>query len=688
MKTKLYMVLVSAAFMLGATSCSDFLVEDNRVGETADITYKTETGLEGLVGSCYSFARGWYGKEGALGLSEMGTDLFYTGYDNKQKSLCQYNLTSVAMDDNTSDNPCLDQYWEMFYCATDVCNNAIKYLNESDGVLSDNVKNRHLGEAYFLRALYYFNMVNIWGAIPYNDAPVTAQNMNPVRTPENEVYGKVLADLDESINYFTTAGYYTKADGRANYWAARSLKARVLLYAASWLNGQKNEQVAGNDNYSSMNGTALYNAAATEADAVINSNYASLYSNYSDMWSMNNEAYYNNSEALFGITYSEDLTTNVNCIPYRYKLDTDGNPLSYNSLITRKGYSRGGSAMLLMFVSKWNNGCNDLGGNGSKVSNVFLRVTQTASTIKSATTGNSVDVASAYSPYGRGFCRYLPSLRLWQLLESRKATDQRTEATLLDHYDIASPELAGNAKNYPNLKDTAIYYSPLDGNSDAGKAQQAYAKDKYRIQFASGGDIPVYTSSDPATALPTATAKSVSDVYGDNRYNSVAIGGWESYPGIKKFLDNVYNSSYPTNDISYRDAIVMRLPELYLIKAEAQMMTGNNAGAVETLNILRSKRAISGKDNNFYGTLTIDDLLDERAVEFCGEQMRWFDLKRTGKLYDYILKYNAQASPVIKSDLASKHFLYRPIPQTELDAVQNYTDSIGEADKFWQNPGY
>lgn len=683
MKSKLYLMMAAAALTLGATtSCSDYLEENNKVGSTADLTYNTKSGIEGLVASCYSFARGWYGKEAGLGLSEMGTDLFYYGYDNKQKSLCQYNITSEALDDNSKDNPCLDHYWEMFYDACDVCNNAIEQVNKNTQI-DENTKSQFLGETYFLRAFYYFHMVNIWGDIPYNDAPITSQNLAPVKTPQNEVYGKILADLDESIKDFEAADYKTKADGRANYWAARAFKARVLLYAASWLGGQLNEQVAGNDNYSSLSTSGLYQAAMNEADAVINSGYASFYSNYNDVWSMKNESYETNNEALFGITYSQDLKSTVNCIPYRYRTDASGDPMKYCSLITRTGYTRGGSAMLLMFVPMWNNGATDVGNNKNNTTSAFIRSTgESSSYIKSASTGKNVFVADKYSPYGRGFTRYLPSLHLWQLLEEHKATDQRCEGTLLDHYDVASPDLYKNvSKCYPDMQqDTLIYYSPLDGDSPEGKAAQAWAKGKYRIQFAAGGDIPVYTSMDPATAKPTEAAKATSDVYGDNRYNTYKIGGWCSFPGIKKFLDNVYDPNYPTHDISSRDAIVMRLPELYLIKAECQVALGDGAGAMTTINQLRTVRAKAGTDNTLKGNATIDTILSERAIELCGEQMRWFDLKRTGKLYEYVAKYNAQASPQLNAD-ASHHFLYRPIPQDEMDAVT-------DPDVFKQNPGY
>lgn len=692
MKTKIFFTIAASAVMFGMTSCSDFLTEDNKVGETAELSYSTPNGLEGLVADCYTFARGWYGKEAGLGLSEMGTDLFYYGYDNKQKSLCSYTFTSASLGNgNTADNPCLDDYWELFYCATDVCNNAIKYVGDAT-FLSATTKNQYLGETHFLRAFYYFHLVNIWGDVPYFDTPTTAQVFKPVRMAENKVYGKILEDIDKSIAYFDEAGYKTKEDGRANYWAARALKARVLLYAASWISEQLGLQIEGNDEYASMSTAQLYAAAKTEAEAVIGaSDYASFYTNYADVWSMNNESYNTNKEALFGITYSQDLKTTVNCLPKRYRL-SGGSPMDYNSLITRTGYSRGGSAMLLMFVPMWNNGADDFGGSGTghdkngnitekDKTRIFIRsLADATSYLPSSETGEDIFVADKYSPYGRGFTRYLPSLRLWQLLDSRKATDQRYEATLLTHYDVASPKLYKNAKNYPEMQqDTAIFYAMVDGNSAEGEAMQAWAKNKYRIQFAAGGDIPVYTSMDPATALPTEKAKNPSDVYGDKRYNSYKIGGWCSFPGIKKFLDNVYDPTYRTHDISSRDAIVMRLPEMYLIKAEAELKTGGDA--LSTINELRSKRAISGQDNTTNEAASIDLILEERAIEFCGEQMRWFDLKRTGKLYEYINKYNAQASGAISGDATGKKFLYRPIPQSEMDAIQN----PGE---FKQNPGW
>ena len=704
---KILSIMLAASALASMTSCSDFLDEENKTGATAENTYGTIDGIEGLVHSCYAASRGWWGKEAGLGLTECGTDLFLGGFDNKQSSLVTYNLSAKSLDGNTSDDACLDHYWELLYDGVDICNNALKYT-ESNINISDTKKEQYYGEALFCRALYYSQMVATWGPIPYNTEPITAQNTVQTRMPEAEVYKNILDDIEKSMEHFKNAKFMTKADGglqaRANYYAAVALKARVALYAASWLG--KNAVEGHSD---------LYAEAQAAAEEVIAGSGASFYDRYSDAWNLNNEAVQDNKEAIWGVYYDNNLST-ANCIPYRYNSTVD-NLKSYNSLITRTGYTRGGSAMNLMFVSMWSNGVKDgLGGNSNEKDNVFIRALGDASKntfVTSAKTGEKVEISKYYSPYGRGFTRYLPSLYLWRTLEGLRATDQRCEGTLLTHYNVpqdleqnaaafypnmgqfmTDPEVAyAQDGNYFNAGDTAIYYSALDGDSPEGQALQAWAKGRYRLQFATGGDIPVYDSNDMSKAKTTKTGKATSDVYGDARYNDVNIGGWKSYPGLKKFLDDQYNAKYPTHDITYRDAIVFRLSEMFLIKAECELQTGGDALA--TLNELRAARAIEGQDNSLSGTVDINTILEERAIELCGEQQRWFDLKRTHKLIEYVQARNGDAS----ANIEAKHY-YRPIPEAQMMAVTNRTDKAVVQDAngvlqysatdegFWQNPGY
>jgi hypothetical protein len=74
--------------------------------------------------------------------------------------------------------------------------------------------------------------------------------------------------------------------------------------------------------------------------------------------------------------------------------------------------------------------------------------------------------------------------------------------------------------------------------------------------------------------------------------------------------------------------------------------------------------------------VNLDFILDERARELAGEQLRWFDLKRTGKLVERVKLYNPVAAPFVQ-----EYHNVRPIPQRQIDAVTNKTE-------FVQNNGY
>ncbi|HET8655563.1 MAG TPA: RagB/SusD family nutrient uptake outer membrane protein, partial [Longimicrobiaceae bacterium] len=107
---------------------------------------------------------------------------------------------------------------------------------------------------------------------------------------------------------------------------------------------------------------------------------------------------------------------------------------------------------------------------------------------------------------------------------------------------------------------------------------------------------------------------------------------------------------------------------------------GDNQAAADYVNVVRERAAIDPSNKSVMDvppdSINIDFLLDERAREFAGEQIRWFDLKRTGKLVERVKAHNPDAAPFIQPFDA-----LRPIPQRELDAVSN-------KDEFTQNPGY
>lgn len=154
------------------------------------------------------------------------------------------------------------------------------------------------------------------------------------------------------------------------------------------------------------------------------------------------------------------------------------------------------------------------------------------------------------------------------------------------------------------------------------------------------------------------------------------------FPTLLKYEDaSMEARGLPTNSqVGSNDVITIRLPEMYLIVAECEIMKsgGNKSVAKDRINTIRRRAAVPGKETQMEvgeDKMTLDFVLEERAREYCGEFMRWFDLKRTGKLVEYVKAHNPDI-PLIQP-----HHAWRPIPQMFLDSVLN-------PEEFGQNEGY
>src|SRR5678816_2372955 len=91
------------------------------------------------------------------------------------------------------------------------------------------------------------------------------------------------------------------------------------------------------------------------------------------------------------------------------------------------------------------------------------------------------------------------------------------------------------------------------------------------------------------------------------------------------------------NGRTYKDWYIMRLAETYLLKAEANMLKGDLAAAAADINVVRARANATPVGA---GDVSMDLILDERARELYGEEFRLSTLMRTGKLVEYLNKYN------------------------------------------------
>lgn len=144
-------------------------------------------------------------------------------------------------------------------------------------------------------------------------------------------------------------------------------------------------------------------------------------------------------------------------------------------------------------------------------------------------------------------------------------------------------------------------------------------------------------------------------------------------PCFRKFDDIENGKDVFSTTSSMRDIYLARLAETNLIAAEACIKSDNLSGALKYVNIVRSRaNATLAQESE----MNIDYILNERARELAGENHRWADLARTGKLAEYVEKYN----PDISAGQITEKFYLRPIP---LSAIE-----LNPALKGHQNEGW
>lgn len=166
------------------------------------------------------------------------------------------------------------------------------------------------------------------------------------------------------------------------------------------------------------------------------------------------------------------------------------------------------------------------------------------------------------------------------------------------------------------------------------------------------------------------------------RSTTRAIYGVTNFFPVKKFA--YPNRTAANAQPGFNDIFAIRFAEMYMIAAEAEFQLGNANAAAGYINVLRTRAAIKApvdQTNAMQVTaadISLDFILEERAREFAGEHLRWFDVKR--------IKNNNNFSTFIKArnpdiNAVQDYHRLRPVPQEELDALLNKAE-------FGQNPGY
>jgi hypothetical protein len=239
--------------------------------------YQNESDAIQAVTACYSqLGVGGQYNWALWSIGEIMSDNSFTGGGGGGDGGAQIQLDFFNIPPT---NDPVNRLWGGCYVGIGACD---LVLQKVPGItnMSDAIRKRSLGEAQFLRAKYYFDLVRAFGDVPLILVPPASPvDARLPRTPADQVYTQIETDLQAAIGNLD--GSYSGPDlGRATKWAATGLLAKVYL--------TENKMAD----------------AATQANAVITGSGKTLWADYADNFKVATE---NGQESLFEVQYVNGL---------------------------------------------------------------------------------------------------------------------------------------------------------------------------------------------------------------------------------------------------------------------------------------------------------------------------------------------------------------------------------------------
>lgn len=225
--------LIASAITLSA--CVS-LEEDPESFISPDEFYKTSGDAIAAVNSIY-----FHLNSNAAGQQPIYNSLFNTGMDFLTDDITagpgspNPDVRSLAALTHSSTFLRGKEIWMQHYSAVNKANVALERIPGIN--MNENLKNRLLAEARFLRALFYFNLVRLYGDVPLllqDQTKLPIDQLKVSRTPKEEVYAQIIEDLKKSAELFSNGA--TGEIGRATEGAAKALLSKVYMTKRDWEN--------------------------------------------------------------------------------------------------------------------------------------------------------------------------------------------------------------------------------------------------------------------------------------------------------------------------------------------------------------------------------------------------------------------------------------------------------------------
>lgn len=232
-------IFVLACVGLLAGGCNDWLDAPSPGTTTLDDFFVSGDACLQVVNGCYvplaweynhSYFSEWY-------IGDITSDDALKGGQNLADGPDAYDIDNFKTNAN---NTIILDYYRAKYQGIIRCNLAIQKIGEyePDETLSLDEKNRMLGEAYFLRGLYYFQLVRVFGGIPLvHDVLDSSDNWIQPRASATQVYESIISDFKMAEENLWEKDQYAIEDlGRATKGAACAMLCKAYLYQKDYDN--------------------------------------------------------------------------------------------------------------------------------------------------------------------------------------------------------------------------------------------------------------------------------------------------------------------------------------------------------------------------------------------------------------------------------------------------------------------
>ncbi len=566
-----YKGLLMLMFLCLFASCSDFLEEKPVTSVKQEDAYKDEVAVHTALIGCYAnFANNSYRGQ----LYELQQCISLSSL-NSTSSAATSVLDAIAANTTTPD--ILASVYQQIYRTLDHVNIFIEQMEKSD--FNERFISQNIGEAKFLRACAYFDLVRLYGRAPLKTKPTTNQDVNGYpREKISAIYALILQDLLDAEKTMKTPD--EQAIGYPTYWAATAYLAKVYSWIASMTpeHMQATYEEGKDADYSS--------------DATVNRFFSEIKSSVfpSEAGTADAKYYWGKSKDAAGKIY----TSNV------YQLQPVFGDLFMGK--TRNTHESIFELQYSFMATSW----------GTSISSRTSpdRCTEFNPNMNNGASGR---VCADWSTFAEHWRRYgdkttYTKNRMFVTAKEALSTNYKAKPLSVHPYnfnDASSAVKVNPAKYDPRIDASYVYYSYM----------------RYTENPVNSGVYDIGPSSQ--TCFPQSG-------FGPNTRG-------RAFPFIKKHLDYTQTSSSGSN-INF---IVYRYADLLLTYAEALNELGETDDAISLINntiLYRARNSRKGgasvEPQNWVSGLSQDSvralIVSEREIELLGEGHETFEFRKRG----------------------------------------------------------